>query len=241
MLKNPVFAALDVPVERVPTLVDQLAGVVGGIKLGHQFLFQAGIKALEDIHAKGCKTFLDIKFKDIPDRIATELTALVPYEPYFVTLHADGGHDMLAKTAEQVANEAARLNVQKPKLLAITVLTSMDQTDLDQIGIERQLEGQVMSMARLAKDSGVDGVVASAKEAKMLREEFGPDFLIVTPGIRPSTSTAEDQKRVVTPADAIRMGVDYMVIGRPITKADDPRAAAEAIWQDIQAAQSEAA
>lgn len=233
MTENPIFCSFDVPPVQVLPLAADLKGTIGGVKVGHQFLFAHGHEGLKKIHALGFKTFLDIKFKDIPDRIATEIKALVPFETYFITMHADGGAEMMKKSVAAAKETAAKLNIQPPKLLAITVLTSMDESDLEQIGVNRDLTEQVKCLALLAKDCGMDGVVASAQEAPMLRKLLGPDFLIVTPGIRPADGEAGDQKRVVTPEEAVKLGVDYMVIGRPIIAANNPREAAMKISASI--------
>jgi orotidine-5'-phosphate decarboxylase len=201
-------------------------------KVGGQLFTSEGPKAVEKLSDLGFDIFLDLKFHDIPNTVAHAVAsgARLP-GVRLMTLHASCGLDALRAAREAVDDKKSR-----PALLGVTVLTSFDLAALKQIGMEGSLESRVIALARLAKNAGLDGVVTSAFEAAAVRRTFGPDFKILVPGVRPATADANDQSRVATPGDAVRAGADYLVVGRPITAAKDPRAAALEIAREIAAA-----
>jgi len=226
------FVALDTTdLEAAAGMAARLKGHVGGVKLGKEFFTALGPEGVKRIGAAGMPVFLDLKFHDIPNTVAGAVRAALALRPAMLNVHASGGAAMM-KAAVEAAAQAAD---DKPILLAVTVLTSMDDSDLNAIGVEGPARDQVLRLAMLAQDSGLDGVVCSALEVEDIREHLGRDFKLVVPGIRPDWAAADDQKRIVTPSDAIRMGADYLVIGRPITGADDPVAAADRIAEEIAA------
>jgi orotidine-5'-phosphate decarboxylase len=172
--------------------------------------------------------FLDLKFHDIPATVTGAVRATLPLKPFMLNVHAMGGAEMIRAAVEAVGDDKGR-----PLVLAVTILTSLSDVDLNAIGITGSSENQVLRLAQLAKDEGVDGVVCSAHEVAALREVFGSDFKLVVPGIRPTWAATDDQKRIVTPADAVALGTDYMVIGRPITTAADPVDVARRIANEL--------
>ncbi len=214
-----VFVALDfASAERALQLADELSPELCGLKVGKQLFTSTGPELVRELVAKDYKVFLDLKFHDIPNTVAAAVQAAAKLGVWMVNVHASGGSEMLTAAREALEKEA-----NKPLLTAVTVLTSMNQQNIDEIGIDRKLEEQVAALALLAEQNGLDGVVCSAAEAKMLREQVSKDFLLVTPGIRPPGVAAGDQKRIVTPPEALSLGASYLVIGRPITGADEPR------------------
>ncbi len=218
-------------VDRARGLAAGLAGAVGGVKLGKEFFTANGPDGVKRVTETGLPLFLDLKFHDIPNTVAGAMRAAMPLNPFMVNVHASGGPAMMAAAAEALTEAAG--NGPRPLLLGVTVLTSLSDDDLVQIGIDTKIKEQVARLARLAQASGLDGVVCSAHEIKIIRSICGPDFVLVAPGIRPEWSVKDDQKRVVTPRDAIDLGADYLVIGRPITQADDSVEAARRIADDL--------
>ena len=221
---NPIFCALDRPdLEGTLALVRSLAPHVGGIKLGLEFFAAQGPRGVEAVARLGLPIFLDLKLHDIPNTVAGAVREVVRLGVAMLTLHASGGRAMLeAAVAATTAAEAP------PALLGVTVLTSLDATDLAEIGMAPEAAAQALHLARLAVASGLDGLVCSPHEIRGLRSAFGPAPRIVVPGIRP-LEAADDQKRVMAPAEALARGADLLVIGRPITRALDPAAAAARI------------
>jgi orotidine-5'-phosphate decarboxylase len=218
----------------------QVADLVGLFKIGSQLFTAAGPTAVKEISALGPGIFLDLKFHDIPNTVAgAVLSSAAMSGVQLVNIHALGGSTMM-KAAAQAISAGVPLGMDRPRLLAVTILTSMDQKAMRETGISGAPKTSVLKLARLAKNSGVDGVVASVQEAKAIRKVCGRDFLIVTPGVRPkeksSNEKKDDQARTATPTEAIRAGADYVVVGRPILAAEDPRAAAQAIVDEIAAA-----
>jgi len=229
MTSKPIVVALDYNrAEPALSLVDQLDPNQCRLKVGKELFTAEGPKFVEAIQNKGFEVFLDLKFHDIPNTCAKAVSAAAELGVWMVNVHASGGRRMM-----EAAVEALQSYKHKPKLIAVTVLTSMEQSDLADIGLDVEPQVQVKRLAGLAKQAGLDGVVCSAHEAEMLKQELGQGFELVTPGIRPSFAQAGDQRRVMTPEQALRAGVDYMVIGRPITQASDPLAALEKIQQEI--------
>lgn len=211
------------------------AEYVDGFKLGLEFFTAQGPDGVRRIAALDRPIFLDLKLHDIPNTVAGALRSVMPLAPYYLTLHAAGGAAMLAAAAETARDEASRLGVARPRLLAVTVLTSLDEADLAAQGIAGSAADQVLRLAGIAQQAGCDGVVSSPREVAALRRACGEGFDIVVPGIRPSWAAAGDQKRITTPAQAVQAGADALVIGRPITAAPDPAAAAARIREEIEA------
>ena len=196
--------------------------------MGKELFVAAGPAFVEELAARGFAVFLDLKFHDIPNTVAQACKAAARIGVWMMNLHASGGPRMM-----QAARDALEGLPERPMLIAVTVLTSMGEQELRAVGVAASARQQVLLLASLAHDNGMDGVVCSAQEATLLRAALGSGFLLVTPGIRPAGSDAGDQTRILTPAQAIRAGADYLVIGRPITQAADPLAALESITQEI--------
>lgn len=231
---NPVFCALDTTeVSAAAALAASLKGNIGGIKLGLEFFSANGPAGIEAVAACGLPVFVDLKFHDIPNTVAGAMRAITRLKPAMTTLHAGGGKVMMRAACDAAAEGAARHNVNKPLVLAVTVLTSMDQDQMSGTGVPGAVADQVKRLAALAREAGCDGVVCSPLEVRMIRAECGPDFKLVIPGIRPSWAAANDQKRIMTPAEAVAEGADYLVIGRPITDAADPAAAARRVAEEL--------
>lgn len=228
---NPILVALDVEsAARAIALADQLRGAVGGFKIGKQLFTAAGPDMVRELTARGDRVFLDLKFHDIPNTVAGAVQSAVATGAWMVNVHASGGSAMMQAAADAARKTAETLGRPRPLVIAVTVLTSMDNEALAEIGIARPMLDQVVHLATLAQASGLDGVVASPQEVRAIRAACGADFQIVTPGIRPADQQGkDDQARTLTPAQAIAAGSSYLVIGRPITAAPDPRKAAEAI------------
>ncbi len=225
-----IFVALDTTdVASAVMLAGRLRGLVGGVKLGKEFFTANGPSGVAEVTAAGMPVFLDLKFHDIPNTVAGAVRAALTLKPFLLNVHASGGAAMMRRAVEAAAERGPG----RPLMLAVTVLTSMGPEDLSQVGVTRPVEDQVVALARLAQENGMDGVVCSAREVEALRAACGPDFKLVVPGIRPAWAAKEDQKRVVTPADAVRRGADYLVIGRPITGAADPVEAAGRIADEL--------
>ena len=231
--KDAVFAALDtVDLGRAAALARALSGLVGGVKLGKEFFTAQGPDGVRAV-AGGERLFLDLKFHDIPNTVAGAVRAAVHLRPAILNVHASGGRAMMQAAAEAAREAAEDAEVPRPLVLAVTVLTSLDDDDLAAVGQKGPAQDQVLRLARLAQDSGLDGVVCSPWEIAALRGACGPGFVLLVPGIRPDWAAQGDQKRVMTPAEARAAGADYLVIGRPITGADDPAAAARRIVEEL--------
>lgn len=234
-LRNPVFCAIDTTDLNAATrLAARIGDTVGGIKLGLEFFTSQGRRGVEQVaKASEAPLFLDLKFHDIPNTVAGAIRAAVQLRPAIVNVHAAGGRTMMQAAARAASDAAAEFAVPRPMVLAVTVLTSMDDDDLAGTGVGRAVTDQVRALAALAKESGIDGVVCSPREATLLRADLGPDFKLLCPGVRPHWAGADDQKRIMTPAEAVAAGADYLVVGRPITAAADPIAAAEKIVSEL--------
>ncbi len=233
--KNPIFCAVDTTdLDTATALVDGISDAVGGIKLGKEFFTTFGPDGVRRLTAGGLPLFLDLKYHDIPNTVAKAVrAATLAVQPHMMTIHASGGPAMLEWAARAAADAAAEGGVPRPLILGVTVLTSLDQGDLAAVGVNDALSDQTVRLARLAQESGLDGVICSPHEISVLRDVLNPDFKLVVPGIRLADSVDDDQKRIMTPGQALGLGADYLVIGRPITQADDPAAAARAIAADI--------
>lgn len=218
MHKSKVIVALDYPdAVSAMQLVARLAPDQCRLKVGKELFTRAGPQLVEDLVARGFDVFLDLKFHDIPNTVASACHAAAGLGVWMLNVHALGGERMM-----QAAKEGIARATHSPLLIAVTILTSMDNTDLAAVGLSGSPLDNVLRLAHLAQQSGLDGVVCSSRETAVLREQLAAGFRLVTPGIRPAGSQADDQRRVMTPADAISNGSDYLVIGRPVTRADDP-------------------
>lgn len=235
MADDRIITALDVhSLEDMKKLVETLGDSVSFYKVGMELFYSAGPGAVRYLKDQGKHVFLDLKVHDIPNTVGQSIRALTRLGADLMTLHGTGGRAMMEAAAEAVRDEAAKLNIERPRLLAVTVLTSIDEDAWKEIGGKYSIAESVKNLAKLAKEAGIDGTVSSPYEAKEIREMNGHDFLIVTPGIRPTFAVANDQKRFTTPSQALRDGASHLVIGRPITKAADPKEAAEKILAEIQ-------
>lgn len=221
MLDPKVIVALDYPnQDEALAFVDRIEPGSCRLKVGKEMFTLYGPDFVRKLHERGHSVFLDLKFHDIPNTCSRAVAAAAELGVWMVNVHASGGERMMTASREILEPYGK----DRPLLIAVTVLTSMEASDLAGIGISRQPQEQVLSLARLTKKSGLDGVVCSAQEASMLKTELGKEFKLVTPGIRPAGSAAGDQRRVMTPVEAVQAGSDYLVIGRPITQAVDPAA-----------------
>jgi orotidine-5'-phosphate decarboxylase len=226
---NPIFVALDtVSLDSASALANRLGPYVGGLKVGLEFVSANGPQGVRTIVKSGIPVFLDVKLHDIPNTVAGAMKALAPLGAAIINVHASGGAAMMRAAVEAAASAQSR-----PKILAVTVLTSLEASDLAAMGISGTPLDHVVRLAKLAKASGIDGVVCSPQEIEAVRAACGPNFLIVTPGVRPAGGALDDQRRVMTPGQALAAGADYLVIGRPITGAPDPAEAARAILKEI--------
>ncbi len=210
-------------------LVNQLDPTICKLKVGKELFTAAGPQLVEQLVSKDFKVFLDLKFHDIPNTVAKACEAASNLGVWMLNVHASGGSSMM-----EAALEGVNRSRYQPYLIAVTVLTSMSQANLNELGIQNSVEEQVLKLAALTQRAGLHGVVCSAMEAQMLRKEMSDDFLLVTPGIRPTSASLDDQTRVMTPSKALSMGASYLVVGRPITQAQDPLAALQAINKEIQ-------
>ena len=218
MQKSKIIVALDYPdAQSAMQLVEQLVPDLCRLKVGKELFTWAGPQLVEALSARGFDVFLDLKFHDIPNTVASACQAAAELGVWMLNVHALGGERML-----QAAKEGVSRAGYSPLLIAVTILTSMDETDLASVGLSGSPQDNVLRLARLAQQSGLDGVVCSSRETLLLREQFDAGFRLITPGIRPAGSQADDQRRVMTPVDAINNGSDYLVIGRPVTRADNP-------------------
>ena len=233
--KDKLIVALDVDsADRALDLFDALRETVGMFKIGSQLFTAAGPDVVRQIIARGGRIFLDLKFHDIPNTVAAAGIEATRLGVSIFNVHASGGAEMMRRTAESVAEIATREALAKPKVIAVTLLTSLDQKGLEQIGINDEPRSVVTRLARSAADCGLDGVVASPHEIEIIRQTVSsPEFLIVTPGIRSGNDATDDQRRTLTAAEAIGAGADYLVIGRPVLNADDPVDAARRIAEEI--------
>lgn len=233
--KGRLAVALDFPDEiEALKLVDRLNGACQWFKVGMELYYAAGNRIVHKLRDRGFSVFLDLKLHDIPNTVAGAVRSATQAGASLLTVHAGGGAAMMSAAAEAASAPGS------PRLLAVTVLTSMDASELAGIGITVSPAEQVLRLARLAQASGIDGMVCSPEEVAALRKQTGPNTLLVIPGIRPTGSAIGDQKRIATPAEAIAHGASMLVVGRPITRAADPAQAAHAILQEIEHAQTAA-
>ncbi len=232
--KDKIIFALDVDhFADAQKWVNLLKDQIGLFKVGKQLFTHAGPKVVDMIRQKGQKVFLDLKYHDIPNTVARAGEEATKLNVSMFNLHALGGIEMMKKTVEASRAAAKSLGVPKPTILAVTILTSMDENGLREVGIQDSVLEEVGRLASLAAKAGIDGVIASPQEIEMIRERCGERFLIVTPGIRAPSDKKDDQKRTLTPKEAISAGANYLVIGRPIKEAKDPLEAVQKIIEDI--------
>lgn len=232
--RERLIFALDVSTAReAGTLVRQLRGSVGMFKVGKQLFLREGPRILNYLRERDAEVFLDLKFHDIPQTVARASVEATRHGVAMFNVHASGSTPMMRETVRQVRRVCRTEHLRRPRMLAVTVLTSLSAVDLTTIGVNVPVQDQVLRLALLAMESGMDGVVASPHEIRAIREACGPRFLIVTPGIRRPTDAIGDQHRVTGPAEAVAAGADYVVVGRPIREAKNPRAEAEAMVDEI--------
>jgi orotidine-5'-phosphate decarboxylase len=242
---DQLLIALDVEsAARASTLADSLRGVAGGFKIGSRLFTSEGPSMVRSLVERGDRVFLDLKFHDIPNTVATAVAAAASLGVWMVNVHASGGTKMMQAARDAAHDTASRTGLKPPLVIAVTVLTSMSSGALAETGVETPLLDHVLRLAQLAHAAGLDGVVASPQETVSIRQRFGSEFAIVTPGIRGDVSakpgaragkaSGDDQERTMTPGEAIASGASYIVVGRPIIAAPDPRGAAEQIAGDMQ-------
>ncbi|MGB8952722.1 MAG: orotidine-5'-phosphate decarboxylase [Candidatus Aminicenantales bacterium] len=235
-LKERIIVALDVENrEQALALASELSEAQI-FKVGLELFAAEGPSLLREIQLLGKKIFLDLKLHDIPNTVAEAAKAGARHGARMMTIHASGGEEMMARAVDAVASEAEKSHRARPLLLGVTILTSLKNEDLASIGMTAATSEQVLRLAGLAQKAGMDGIVSSAHEIEILRKELGRKLIIVTPGIRPTWATVHDQKRIMTPALALQKGADYLVVGRPITRASSPREAFQKILQELEGA-----
>ena len=219
-VKSNVIVALDYDDQHLAlALADRLDPTFCRLKVGKELFTAAGPSIVKNLNDRGFDIFLDLKFHDIPNTVAKAIGTAADLGVWMANVHASGGSRMMSAAKRALDSKGSEM-----LLIGVTVLTSMDASDLEEVGVRRNPSAQVLHLAELAKHSGLDGVVCSAQEAKLLKESLGSEFKLVTPGIRLADSAADDQRRILTPADAVALGSDYLVIGRPITQSTDPLA-----------------
>ncbi len=234
--RERLVLALDIDnFKKAEQLVGKLSDYVGVFKIGSQLFTAEGAKVVNMVNDKGGKVFLDLKFYDIPNTVARAAEVAVKLGVYIFNVHTSGGYEMMKEAAAATKKTSFTLGINKPLILGVTLLTSINQEILEkEIGIKKRLGEQVVHLAKLAKTAGLDGVVASSREIKEIRKACGEDFVILTPGIRPAGKSSDDQKRVMTPQEAIKLGADFLVIGRPIRNAANPVEAAKEILREME-------
>jgi orotidine-5'-phosphate decarboxylase len=234
-MRERLILALDVEdLDRVKAALKLLSGAVGMFKVGKQLFTHAGPQAVKLIQEMGGEVFLDLKFHDIPTTVAKAAIEATRLGVKMFNVHASGSLAMMRQTAREVNRVCRQESLRKPIMLAVTVLTSLNESDLKKVGVTGEVADQVVRLALLSQKAGMDGVVAAPNEVSEIRAACGRRFVIVTPGIRLQKSKRDDQKRVMTPADAVRAGVDYIVVGRPIMEAADPVSVAREIIAEME-------
>ena len=231
--REKIIISLDVGTKREALALAGELGEARVFKVGMELFTAEGPALLEETVRLGKRPFLDLKYHDIPNTVAGAVRSAVRAGVSMLTLHTSGGREMMAAAAQAAREESARTGKDRPLLLGVTVLTSLKEEELRRVGIDHSVADQVLRLAALARDSGLDGVVSSPHEIEIIKKECGGEFLVVTPGIRPAWAAAQDQKRIMTPAEAIGKGADYLVIGRPITAAPSPHQAFLKVLADI--------
>jgi len=234
MKPNPLICALDTTdIDEASSLIEQLRGHIGGIKLGLEFFTANGAAGVHQLEHHKIPLFLDLKFHDIPNTVAKAIRATAGINTFMMTVHTSGGRAMLQAAIDASMEVSIITGKARPLIIGVTVLTSLDQHDLHMVGIRDNINDQVLRLADLAQSCRLDGVVCSPYEIAALRKHCGSDFTLVVPGIRPDGSSNDDQKRTMTPLDAMKKGATHLVIGRPLTQAANPQAAAKAIVESL--------
>jgi orotidine-5'-phosphate decarboxylase len=242
MENNPILVAIDTKdMGKARTLCRSLNGVVGGVKLGLEFIFANGIKGVNEIAELGVPIFLDTKFFDIPNTVSGAVSSVIRSmnNIFMMNIHCLGGSEMMQRAVESIDEATVKYGKKRPLLIGVSILTSMSMPDMNEVGIDGLVQDEVLKLARLAKESGLDGLVCSPLEVYMLKQELGYDFKLIVPGIRPEVQSeddfisGDDQKRILTPEKAMEKGADYLVIGRPINGAEDPREKAIEIAKSV--------
>ena len=234
-MRERLILALDVDdLERVKALVTLLDSKVGMFKVGKQLFTHAGPQAVKLIQGMGGEVFLDLKFHDIPNTVAKAAIAATRLGVKMFNVHASGSLEMMRLTVREVSRVCRQEGLRRPIMLAVTVLTSLNKSDLQRVGVDGEVADQVIRLALLTRQAGMDGVVASPQEVAPIRAACGRRFIIVSPGVRPQRAKRNDQRRVMTPEEAIRAGADYIVVGRPIMEAKDPMSAAQEIITEME-------
>ena len=234
MADRRLIVALDVrSLEEAKKLVETLGETVNFYKVGMELFYRVGSSVLRYLTAQGKEVFLDLKLHDIPNTVAEGLCSLMEEKVSLLNVHASGGYMMMETAAKRLKEEATRRGISAPRIIAVTVLTSLGEAEWREMGQTEPIAEKVVRLAKLAQRAGLDGVVASPQEAAAIRRACGNDFIIVTPGIRPLEANPDDQSRVASPAEALRNGATHLVVGRPIRTADNPRAAAQAILEEM--------
>ena len=231
---DKLIVALDTPsLAEAEKWVKELSSLVKIFKVGKELFTTAGPDAVRMVHAHQCRVFLDLKFHDIPNTVASACEAATRLGVFMMNVHALGGKNMLINAVQAIHKTSAEKNVPAPKLLGVTVLTSLTDRDLKEVGISKKVDQEVEKLAVLVQQSGLDGVVASGQDIGLIRKAAGEKFLIVTPGVRPMWAAHGDQKRIITPKEAMGRGADYIVVGRPITQDKNPSEAAQKILNEM--------
>lgn len=234
MAESRLIVALDYPgFEEMKDTVEKLGDSISHYKVGMELYYSAGPAAIRYLTEQGKQVFLDLKLHDIPNTVAGSSAALTRLGVFMFNVHASGGQAMMSAAVESSTEQAQQMGLKRPLLIAVTVLTSINQKEWTKLGHTAAIAEQVVHLAVLAKESGMDGVVASAQEAAAIRQACGPEFHIVTPGIRPVWAALNDQSRITTPADALKAGASFLVVGRPITAAGNPVEAASKIISEM--------
>ncbi len=234
-MRNPIITAIDVPtIKQANTLVDCLGDQTGAFKIGLELFTAAGPEIIRHIRKRGIPVCLDLKYHDIPNTVAAAVRAAIRLDTQMLTIHTSGGLNMMRSAAIAAKETAAQLGLSPPLLLGVSVLTSMDDKDIQSLGIHRPVAVQVRQLIALGMDAGLQGFVCSPQETARLRQTLPPEIKLACPGIRMDDNRPNDQKRTMTPAQALQAGADYLVIGRPICAAPDPPAALERVLQSIQ-------
>ncbi|MDY6351124.1 MAG: orotidine-5'-phosphate decarboxylase [Selenomonas sp.] len=234
MSDDRLIVALDVhTMQDVERLVKTLGNTVTYYKVGMELFYSVGPDVVQWLKEQGKHVFLDLKLHDIPNTVAGGLASLMGLGADIVNVHASGGYTMMKTAADKLHEAAKEQGIPCPKIIGVTVLTSMNEDDWKKLGETEPMKGRVTRLAKLAKAAGLDGVVASPQEAAGIRAACGDDFLIVTPGVRPAGASLDDQSRIATPAQALKNGATHLVIGRPIRAAENPKAAAKAILEEM--------
>lgn len=238
MADHRLIVALDFhSMDKVKALVTVLGDSVTYYKVGMELFYSVGTEVITYLREQKKEIFLDLKLHDIPNTTGQGLASLMKLGATMLNVHASGGYTMMKTAVENLEQKATALNIARPKLIAVTILTSMNEADWRSLGQTVEIKEQVVRLAKLAKDAGLDGVVASPREAALIRQVCGEDFLIVTPGVRPVGAALNDQSRIATPASALENGASHLVVGRPITAAENPKIAAQKIIAEMETVQ----